>query len=129
MGVSLKGQRCLEDSFEDIFEEDEDTADNEEVTEEDDNDTIGQITGLISKDVEAEDLFILDERIKDATKNALKNNQDKAEIKRVVDVVTDGNTLMKMTPPKHWKTSGAKSARIFMNRQNDFDTYIQCGQL
>ena len=74
MGVSLKGQRCWEDSFEDIFEEDEDTADGEEVTEEDDNDTIGEITGRIFRDVEAEDLFILDERIKDSTKNALKNN-------------------------------------------------------
>ena len=47
MGVSLKGQRWLEDSFEDIFEEEEDTFDNEEVTEEDDNDTIGEITGRI----------------------------------------------------------------------------------
>ena len=72
MGVSLKGQRCLEDSFKDIFEEEGDTADDEEVTEEDDNDTIEE--GYTFRDVEAEDLFILDERIKDSTKNALKNN-------------------------------------------------------
>jgi hypothetical protein len=42
MGVSLKGQRCLEGSFEDIFEEEDDTLDNEGVTEEDDEDTIGE---------------------------------------------------------------------------------------
>ena len=71
MGVSLKGQRCLEDPFEDIFEEEEDTIDDEEVTEEDDNDTIEE--GYTFSDVEAEDLLILDERTKDATKNALKN--------------------------------------------------------
>ena len=71
MGVSLKGQRCLEDSFEDIFEEEEDNTDNEEVTEEDDNNTVGEITEYTFRDVEAEDLFILDERIKDSTKNAL----------------------------------------------------------
>ena len=74
MGVSLKGQRCFEDSFEDIFEEEEDNTDNEEVTEEDDNNTFGEITEYTFQDVEAEDLFILDERIKDSTKNALKNN-------------------------------------------------------
>lgn len=74
MGVSLKGQRCLEDSFEDIFEEEEDNTDNEEVTEEDDNNTFGEITEYTFRDVEPEDLFILDERIKDSTKNALKIN-------------------------------------------------------
>ena len=71
MGVSLKGQRWLEDSFEDIFEEEEDTIDDEEVTEEEDNDTIEE--GYTFSDVEAEDLLIVDERTKDATKNALKN--------------------------------------------------------
>ena len=72
MGVSLKGQRCLEDLFEDIFEEEEDTIDDEEVTEEDDNDTIEE--GYTFRDVEAEDLFIFDERIEDAIKNTLNNN-------------------------------------------------------
>lgn len=67
----MKGQRCLEDPFEDIFEEEEDTIDDEEVTEEDDNDTIEE--GYTFSDVEAEDLLIFDERTKDATKNALKN--------------------------------------------------------
>ena len=71
MGVSLKGQRWLEDSFEDIFEEEEDTFDNEEVTEEDDKDTIGE--GYTFRDVEAEDLFIEDERIKDSMENTLEN--------------------------------------------------------
>ena len=71
MGASLKGQRCLEDSFEDIFEE-EDTVDDEDVTEEDDKDTIEE--GYTFRDVEAEDRFILDEKIKDVTKEALKNN-------------------------------------------------------
>ena len=71
MGVSLKGQRWLEDSFEDIFEEEEDTFDNEEVTEEDDKDTIGE--GYIFRDVEAEDLFIENERIKDSMENTLEN--------------------------------------------------------
>ena len=67
----MKGQRCLEDPFGDIFEEEEDTIDDEEVTEEDDNDTIEE--GYTFSDVEAEDLLIVDERTKDATKNALKN--------------------------------------------------------
>ena len=34
----------MEDFFEDIFEEEEDTIDDKEVTEEDDNDTVGRIT-------------------------------------------------------------------------------------
>ena len=67
----MKGQRCLEDPFGDIFEEEEDTIDDEEVTEEDDNDTIEE--GYTFSDVEAGDLLIVDERTKDATKNALKN--------------------------------------------------------
>ena len=71
MGVSLKGQRWLEDSFEDIFEEEEDTFDNEEVTEEDDQDTIKE--GYTFRDVEAEDLFIENERIKDSMENTLEN--------------------------------------------------------
>ena len=71
MGVSLKGQRCLEDPFGDIFEEEEDTIDDEEVTEEDDKDTIGE--GYTFRDVEAKDLFIEDERIKDSMENTLEN--------------------------------------------------------
>ena len=72
MGVSLKGQRCLEDSFEDIFEEEEDTFDNEEVTEEDDKDIIGE--GYIFRDVEAKDLFIEDGRSKNSMENTLENH-------------------------------------------------------
>ena len=56
----------MEEFFEDIFEEEEDTIDDEEVTEEDEKDTVGEITEYTLGDVEAEDMFIFDERFKDS---------------------------------------------------------------
>ena len=53
----MKGQRCLEEYSRGIFEE-KDAIDDVEATEEDDENTFGEVTEYTLRDVEAEDMFI-----------------------------------------------------------------------